>query len=116
MWPFRRKAPPPKVVDVDEGSYGRWLRSARPDLVWFLELPDDQQEALAQLGDSYMKDVGIMLGRCIGDPDGAELSILAAEGDEDAANALLERVANMVARPQQAPPRPPRMRPAGAKP
>lgn len=115
MWPFKRKAPEPKVVDVDESSYGRWLRSARPDLVWFLSLPDDQQEALAQLGDGYMKNVGIMLGKCISDPDGAEIEAMIAEGDEAGAASLLERMANMVAQPAQPAPRPPRMRPVGGR-
>ena len=64
-------------VDLTADSYARWLRAGRPDsLAWFLAMAEDEQEALASIGDDYARDVCVGIGEALA-------AVLGTHEDED---------------------------------
>lgn len=54
MWPFKKQ---PKVGVLSNVAHARWLRAGSPHPeVEFLMLGEDEQEALALVGDDYRED------------------------------------------------------------
>jgi len=90
-WPWTKPEPEPPTVTVE--THGRWIRAGRPPYQWFAELPADQQEALAQVGDAHDIDRAIAIGYAVRDPEAAEKGIAAAAGDLDAEADLVQRLA-----------------------
>ena len=93
MWPFRRSP----VVTLDELAYARWLRAQRPELRWFLALGEEEQEALAVIGEGYVSDLAVAIAYAIKDPQVAELGARMAAGDETAEMSLLDKIAKQSA-------------------
>lgn len=125
LWP--RKTP---VVDLTNDAYARWLRAQRPPLTWFLARTEDEQEAMAAMGDQHLQDLCIGIGYAVRDPQAAESAVGMAAGSQDAEVSLVQQlaakvIAKMVQPQQSAPPQPPqanghyippKMRPTGRKP
>lgn len=108
LWPFKKTV----SRELDEDSFDRWLRAQRPPFEWFLALPEEEQEALAQRGDAYVEDVAGLYGFAAADPFGSTLALAAERGDEDAEAALAMRNAERAAAARQTPqigPRGPRL-------
>lgn len=89
MWPFRSTP----AVTLTAEAFARWLRAQRPELKWFLALPEDEQETLATIGEQYISDVAVAVSYAIKDPQVAELGARMAAGDDAAELSLLQMVA-----------------------
>lgn len=85
-------------VDLTPEAYSRWIRAYRPDLRWFLGLPEAQQETLAELGDEHRKDTCLAIGWACKDPAAAAAGVAAAAGDKDAEVELVRQLTARVLR------------------
>ena len=89
---FWRRKPKPELTSE---SYYRWLRAQRPPWIMFLERTEDEQEALAVLGDAYVVDICIGIGKAVVDPVAAEAGLDAAT-NVDSEEILLQRIAGVL--------------------
>lgn len=74
-------------------SYGRWLRASRPPFAWFMSQPDDVQEQLALLGDSYATELCLSIGYAVRNPQAAEASTASATSPGEAEVDLVQQLA-----------------------
>jgi hypothetical protein len=79
----RRRRELPAVTNQ---SYGWWICAQRPPFDWFMGLPEEEQLALAKLGEEYVQDVCVAIGTAVANPMAAEAGLEAAsnpaaEGD-----------------------------------
>lgn len=64
----------PEIELTSEG-YRRWLRAQRPPFTWFLALPEDQQEALAAVGDEQTQEFLLGMAATILRPEAAAAAL-----------------------------------------
>lgn len=57
------------MLDLTTEAFGRWLRACRPPLEMFLAFKDDEQEALAMIGDDYTAGLCLAMAKAIAGPD-----------------------------------------------
>lgn len=70
-------------VELSRESYGRFLRAGgRPDLNWFLQQSDEDQEIMAEMGDEIAHDRIVAQAYAIHDPDAAAVDIDIEEAEE----------------------------------
>lgn len=98
---FSRKSTP----ELTSEGYTRWLRAQRPPFIWFLELSELEQEALANAGEAHASDLIEGLAIAVGNPDALAVGLdvqAAAKGDADAEETLARQLAaGMAARLSQ---------------
>lgn len=105
----------PTVINFTIESYRLWLRAGRPPFEWFARQADDEQKAMAQIGDEERLRAVLELAYTIRDPEAADA---VASGDEKAieeltakrmATEILNEVRKQVVTPAAPQPEPLRM-------
>ena len=95
LWPFKRT---PRQVPLTDEALDRAIRSGvQFPLEWFLLQPPEVQETIAARRDMWLEDVAVMVGYAVMDPERTRLSLAAADGDEQADEALEEMDAVAIA-------------------
>lgn len=89
-----------KEVSCSMLGYARWLRAQRPPFDWFFSMNEDEQEALAQVGDGATSNLALEIAEAIHNPElrAAEVQGDSQKVEETLAMQIAEHVAEGMAR------------------
>jgi hypothetical protein len=98
---FRRRPLP----TVTNDAYARWLRAWRPPWVWFLRLPEEEQETLAVIGDEHSQDLAVATALALKQPEAAVAGLTTSPEalEESLARQLAAGLAGKIVQARQTP-------------